>query len=224
MSADYPLTVLCAVWSVSRSGYHARAAGHRERHAQRDKALREAIQTAFDASPRRYGYPRLTVQLRSQGERVGKARLARLMRENALQGRARPKATTMAPSRPTASRTRRGGRLAPGLLLHADRGVPYTSARCRAQLAKSGLTASMSRRGNCHDNARAEAFFSTLKLERVYRENFTDHAHARSVDFEWIEAFYTLSRRHYAPGYPAPINFEHRNNGFKNRLRTLSTI
>jgi transposase InsO family protein len=85
-------------------------------------------------------------------------------------------------------------------LLHPDRGVQYTSARFRAQLVANGLTASMSRRGNCYDNARAEAFFSTLKLELVYRENFTDHDHARRVVFEWIEAFYNLRRRHSALG------------------------
>ena len=72
--------------------------------------------------------------------------------------------------------TRRGGRCPTGLLFHSDRGVQYTSARFRAQLAAHNLTASMSRRGNCYDNARAEAFFSTLKLELVYRCTFADHA------------------------------------------------
>jgi transposase InsO family protein len=85
--------------------------------------------------------------------------------------------------------TRRGGRCPKGLRFHSDRGVHYTSALFRAQLAAHHLTASMSRRGNCYDNARAEAFFSTLKLELVYRCTFAALAQARSAIFEWIEAF-----------------------------------
>jgi transposase InsO family protein len=73
-------------------------------------------------------------------------------------------------------------------LLHSDRGVQYASERFLAQLAAHRLTASMSRRGNCYDHARAEAFFSTLKLKLVFRPDFQDHAHARRVVFEWIEA------------------------------------
>ncbi|MEY2882079.1 MAG: hypothetical protein RLZZ15_4459, partial [Verrucomicrobiota bacterium] len=88
------------------------------------------------------------------------------------------------------------------------RGVHYTSARFRAQLAAHHLTASLSRRGNCHDNARAEAFFSTLKLELVFRRTFADHAQARSASFEWIAAFYNLHRRHSALGNLSPIAFE----------------
>lgn len=78
----------------------------------------------------------------------------------------------------------RGGRCAPGLLLHSDRGAQKSSERFRAQLAAHGITASMSRRGNCYDSARAESFFSTLKIELVYRQDFRDHDHARRVVFE----------------------------------------
>jgi putative transposase len=81
---------------------------------------------------------------------------------------------------------RRGGRCAPGLLLHSDRGVQYASERFRAQLAAHRFTASMCRRGNCYDNSRAEAFFPTLKIELVYRHHFQDHDHARQVVFKWI--------------------------------------
>ena len=107
---------------------------------------------------------------------------------------------------------RRGGRCAPGLLFHSDRGVQYASERFRSQLAASGITASMSRRGNCYDNARAESFFSTLKLEHTYRHDFADHDQARQQTFEWIEAFYNLRRRHSSIGYLSPVDFENQTN------------
>jgi|GEM_PF-1686278 len=107
---------------------------------------------------------------------------------------------------------RRGGRCAPGLLLHSDRGVQYASERFRAQLAAHGITASMSRRGNCYDNARAESFFSTLKIEHTYRHRFADHHAARQSTFEWIEAFYNLHRRHSSIGYLSPVDFENKTN------------
>jgi putative transposase len=107
---------------------------------------------------------------------------------------------------------RRGGRCAPGLLLHSDRGVQYASERFRAQLAAHGIIASMSRRGNCYDNARAESFFSTLKIEHTYRHHFADHEEARQATFEWIEAFYNLRRRHSSIGYLSPVDFENKTN------------
>jgi transposase InsO family protein len=107
---------------------------------------------------------------------------------------------------------RRGGRCAPGLLLHSDRGVQYDSERFRAQLAAHRITASMSRRGNCYDNSRAEAFSSTLNIELVYRHHFQDHDHARQVVFESIEAFYNLRRRHSSIGNLSPVDFENQKN------------
>ncbi len=80
------------------------------------------------------------------------------------------------------------------------------------QRAAHGLTASMSRRGNCYDNARAEAFFSTLKIERIYRRDFAGHAQARTEISEWIEAVYNLRRRHSSRGIVSPIDFENQTN------------
>ena len=280
MKNDYPITLLCAVMAVSRSGYHAWADGRRSVRERRDDALRPKLRAAFDASRQTYGYPRLTVELREQHEPVGKVRVARLMKEEGLCGRPlkryRPQTTQsnhdgpIAPNRlaeiqtitacdqvwqtditylPTAvgwlylavvidayskrvigwafsaslttdfvitallmAVRQRGGRCAPGLLLHSDRGVQYASERFRAQLAAHGITASMSRRGNCYDNARAESFFSTLKIEHTYRHRFADHDEARQSTFEWIEAFYNLRRRHSAIGYLSPIDFENQTN------------
>ena len=84
MKNDYPIALLCEIMDVSRSGYHAWAAGRRSARERRDDALRPKLRAAFDASRQTYGYPRLTVELREQHEPVGKARVARLMREEGL--------------------------------------------------------------------------------------------------------------------------------------------
>jgi putative transposase len=108
--------------------------------------------------------------------------------------------------------SKRGGTLAHRLVFHSDRGVQYTNERFRSQLAKHAILASMSRKGNCCDNAKAEAFFSTLKIEFVYRTYFESRSQARSAIFEWIEAFYNLRRRHTSIGGISPVDFENQLN------------
>ena len=98
------------------------------------------------------------------------------------------------------------------LLLHSDRGVQYASADYRRALGQAGLIASMSRRGNCYDNATMESFWATLKLELVYRQNFATRACARREIFDYIETFYNRQRAHSALGYRSPIDFELINN------------
>lgn len=279
MKSDYPITLLCDVLEVSRSGYFAWASGRRERRAQRDQELTVHIGRAFEASRRSYGYPRMTVELRDRGQRVGKARVARLMKSAGLQGRQRRRfrpCTThsnhhepIAPNRLgelkaitacdqvwqtdiTYLRTDEGwlylvivldafsrrilgwafsltletefvitalmmaihrrSRCPEGIVIHSDRGVQFASARFREQLANHRFIASMSRRGNCYDNAKAEAFFSTLKLELVYRITFATRAAAKAAVFEWIEAFYNLRRRHSSLGNISPVDFENQLN------------
>ena len=98
------------------------------------------------------------------------------------------------------------------LLFHSDRGVQYASKDYRRALAQAGLVASMSRKGNCYDNAAMESFWSTLKLELVYRGQFATHALARSMIFDYIECFYNRQRSHTALGYISPVDFELLNN------------
>jgi transposase InsO family protein len=98
------------------------------------------------------------------------------------------------------------------LLFHSDRGVQYASADYRSALAQAGLVASMSRKGNCYDNAAMESFWSTLKFELVYRRDFQTRAHARSEIFDYIEAFYNRQRSHSALNYLSPVDFELQNN------------
>jgi putative transposase len=98
------------------------------------------------------------------------------------------------------------------LLCHTDRGVQYASGDYRQALGNAGLIASMSRRGNCYDNATMESFWATLKLELVYRRCFDTRAQARSQIFDYIETFYNRQRAHSALNYQSPVDFENQNN------------
>jgi putative transposase len=98
------------------------------------------------------------------------------------------------------------------VLCHSDRGVQYAAADFRHALAQAGLLASMSRKGNCYDNAAMESFWSTLKLELVYRRDFASRQQARTQIFDFIECFYNTRRRHSALNYFSPVDFELKNN------------
>jgi putative transposase len=96
----------------------------------------------------------------------------------------------------------------PGLLHHSDRGVQYASDDYQRQLRNHDIVCSMSRKGDCWDNAVAESFFSTLKAELVYRTDFVTRSQARTSIFEYIEAFYNGRRRHSFLGYVSPVEYE----------------
>lgn len=94
------------------------------------------------------------------------------------------------------------------VLVHSDQGSQYTSYEWQEVLKQYGLESSMSRRGNCHDNAVAESFFQLLKRERVKRKIYSTRAEARSDIFEYIEMFYNVKRRHGANNQQSPRDFE----------------
>ncbi len=96
----------------------------------------------------------------------------------------------------------------PGLIHHTDQGCQYAATTYRQVLAQHGLVASMSRRGNCYDNAVAESFFSTLKNELVHDRTFQTRDDARNQVFEFIEVFYNRQRVHQTLGYVSPVHFE----------------
>jgi putative transposase len=106
----------------------------------------------------------------------------------------------------------RGRRPAAGCLLHSDRGSQYASAAYRVCVSRAGLVASMSRAGNCYDNAAMESFWGKLKSELVHRRKFASPAEARTAIFEHVEVFYNRRRLHSALGFMSPVDFENQTN------------
>lgn len=274
MSGEHPLKILCATLGVSRSGYYDWLERGPSRRAQANADLRASIRELHAASLGTYGSPRIKRDLDRLGPPVGQNRIARLMREERLQGRTRRRfrvhttdsnhtepiapnllAEASAPTGPdqawasdityietaegwlylagvldlfsrrlvgwamgssldtalplAALRMALGQRQpAPGLIHHSDRGVQYASRAYRACLARHGLTASMSRTGNCYDNATIEAFWSTLKHELIYRRHFGTRLAAKAAIFAYVEGFYNRRRLHSSLGYQSPLDFE----------------
>lgn len=97
---------------------------------------------------------------------------------------------------------------AEGLLTHSDRGSQYASDHYQRLLERHTITCSMSRRGNCWDNAPMESFFASLKKELIHHEDYQTRAEARASVFEYIEVFYNRVRRHSALGYLSPVEYE----------------
>ena len=104
-----------------------------------------------------------------------------------------------------AIRRRRPGK---GLVFHSDQGVQYACNDFRRELDQHGFIQSMSRKGDCWDNAVAESFFSIMKTELVYHERYEGHQDALHSIFEYIEAFYNRERRHSTLGYLCPVEYE----------------
>ena len=94
------------------------------------------------------------------------------------------------------------------LLHHSDQGSQYTSEDFQRLLADQGITCSMSRKGDCWDNAAMESFFSTLKIERTNRTDYRSRDEAKADVFDYVERFYNLRRRHSTLGYLSPADYE----------------
>src|ERR1044071_2400977 len=101
-----------------------------------------------------------------------------------------------------------GQQPAKGLIYHSDRGCQYASRECRELLQQHGAQQSMSRVGNCYDNAMMESFWATLKTECFDGYIPATRAEAKSMLFDYIEVFYNRQRRHSALGYRSPLQFE----------------
>ena len=101
------------------------------------------------------------------------------------------------------------GHPAPGLIVHSDRGTQYASSLHQALLSQHGLVGSMSRKGNCWDNAVMERFFLNLKMERVWQKDYANHAEAITDVADYIVNFYNAVRLHSTLGNLSPIAFEH---------------
>lgn len=271
--ATYPVRVLCRTLLVSASGFYAWCRRGLSPRAREDAVLKVEIRAAHAASHRTYGSPRILADLKANGQRVGRKRVARLMREEGIEGQRKRRFRTTTDSRhshPVAANhlnrdfsasapnevwvsdityiwTREGWMFLaaimdlfsrrvvgwsmdshidqtlvldalgmalrtrqpkPGLLHHSDRGVQYAGADYQEQLRKTGIVCSMSRKGDCWDNAVAESFFSTLKSELVHRADYVSRSQAKASVFEYIETFYNPRRRHSALGYLSPVEHE----------------
>jgi transposase InsO family protein len=269
----FPIIVLCRVLDVSASGYYASQSRSISWHARRDEELSERIATLHRASKRRYGSPRVYKDLKADGERVGRKRVARLMREKRLVAltRRRFRKTTdskhtfpIAPNLLGRNFTARGpdeswvtditflwtrqgwlylavildlfsrrivgwatsqsvdrhlalaaldmalAKRCPnsGLIHHSDRGSTYASRDYRKALKSRGIRCSMSRKGDCWDNAVAESFFATLKREIEDIDSLESWVGANLSIGEYIDGFYNPQRRHSALNYNSPIKFE----------------
>jgi putative transposase len=267
--ASYPVRLLCRVVGVAASGFYAWLRRAPSRREHRDRSLAGRIGTVFAASRCTYGSPRVHAELRAEGIRVSRKRVARLMRENGLAAPLRrrfPRTTDSDHDRPVApnlleqkftaeqpdtvwladisyiptgegwlylaaikdmatreivgwsmSDSLEAGsacealRMAiqrrqppAGLIHHSDRGVQYACGEYQKLLARHGLRGSMSRRGNCYDNAPMESFFGSLKTELVHRTTFPTKAAARRALFEYLEIFYNRRRRHSGIGFLTP--------------------
>ena len=99
----------------------------------------------------------------------------------------------------------------PGLIFHSDRGCQYTSQLFRDRLRLTQITQSMSKTGCCYDNAVAESFFHSLKVEWIHGHELRDRESIRSDVFLYIESYYNRVRRHSSLGYLSPMEFERRN-------------
>jgi putative transposase len=276
-AGHHPVALSCRTLGVSRAGYYAWQGRLPSARARADAELTAVIHGLHAASRGTYGSPRIHADLRAEGRRHGRKRVARLMRQAALRGcqrrRGRPRTTvTDAAATPAPNLVQRafnplapnqvwladitsiptgegwlylaavlgafsrrvvgwamadhlrtelvldalelalGTRRPPaGLVHHSDRGCQYTSVAFGRRLAASGLVPSMSRTGNCYDNAVAESFFASLKRARVDRpdrEAWPTRAAARQALFEYLEVFYNRQRRHSTLRYLSPAAYE----------------
>lgn len=270
---EFEIECMCQTLNVSRSGFYGWCGRKASLRSQEDQRLKGKIVDSHQRSERTYGSPRIHDDLQKSGERVGRRRVARIMKENQIFSihKRQFKITTDsehqfpvaenlldrdfsadAPNKkwvtditfiPTAEgwlylavvldlssrrvvgwsmgtrlerklvldalRMALHGRRPPqGLLHHSDRGSQYASIEYRELLQAHGILASMSRRGNCWDNAVVESFFKTLKVERVYHRSYKTRLEAQADIFQYIEVFYNRQRKHSAIGYRSPVDFE----------------
>ncbi len=270
---ELPISVMCEVLSVSRSGYYAWLKNPESKRKQSNSKLREKIRTIHRDSGEAYGSPRVYQALKEQGETCSENRVARLMREDGLRAKTkrRFKATTnsehnlpvapnlldrnFSPEAPNQvyagdityiwtaegwlylavvidlfSRSVVGWamnkqmtrqlvmnaltmavqrhRPPSGVIFHSDRGSQYASGDFQKLLTKHGMRCSMSRKGNCWDNAPVESFFGSLKQELVFHQKYPTRFHARQSLFEYIERFYNRRRLHSTLGYKSPADYE----------------
>ncbi|NRA38383.1 MAG: IS3 family transposase [Planctomycetes bacterium] len=272
---DWSIVRQCSLLSVSTSGFYAWRNRPESPRFKEDKKLRMVIHTFFHNFNGIYGSPRIYREMKSNGYRIGRKRVERLMREMELfasipkrfvrttdSEHDDPIAPNLLKQEFSATKPNEkwvgdityvqttGGwlflatvidlysrkvvgwsfsrsmnrqiiidalgmavenrRPEPGLIFHSDRGSQYASYEYRALLKEHNITASMSRTACCYDNAVAESFFHSLKVEEVYRNTYKNYEHAKTEIFKYIECFYNRQRRHSTIDYLCPEEYEER--------------
>lgn len=268
--------MMCRLLKVSKAGYYAWRERPCSERSRSDERLLTKVKMIHRTSRETYGSPRIHAQLRREGTRVGKKRVARLMKAAGVVVRIRRRfrvTTTSQHEHPIAPnvlrrrfaiaqvgavdrcwasdityidtlqgwlylavildlRSRRvigwsmsqsleerivldalrmalaGRQPARGVLFHSDRGSQYAGATCRRLLRDHGLRSSMSRKGDCWDNAVIESFNATIKTELIHRMKWMTREQARAAIYEYIETWYNARRLHSTLGYVSPIEFE----------------
>ncbi len=269
---QYPVPLMAQTLEVSRAGFHAWLKRPPSQRAQEDGRLKVAVLAAHRKARETYGTRRLLKDLREDGWRPGRDRLARLRKELGIRCRQqrrfrvttdsqheRPAASNLLEQQFTAGRpdelwhgditcisTAESGlylaalkdpytreiagyamgprmtqgwvtaalqmalwrrRPVPGLIHHSDCGSQYCAKDYQALLKKHGVQISMSRKGNCYDNAPIESCWGSLKNGMVHHRPFATRADAGAAIREYIEIFHNRQRRHSRPGYLAPAVF-----------------
>lgn len=272
---------MCSVLAVARSGYYAWKTRGPSNRSWEDAALLSQIQSIYTKSRKVYGAPRICEALKSEGQHLGRKRVARLMKVHgivaaphrrmrwkrafktaeaadnlvnrqfdvakpnsvwaadmtafwtgsgwvhlavvldlcsrrvvgwAMHGQPTERLVLNALEMAIMSRRPEGP-----LIHHCDQGSQYRSLHFRSKLAEYGIQLSMSRKGNCWDNAVVESFFKTLKQELQNDARFVSREEARTQLFEYIEIFYNRKRLHSTLGYLSPAQFESK---LSNRVST----
>ena len=271
----FPINTMSNLLGVSAQGWRKYQLGQQQpgKRQLENQLLLERIKTIRRTSRGNYGSPRITLQLHNEGNCCGHNRIARIMREEGIQGKVTRRyrvrttqsdhdyavaanlAAQMEVSAPnqlwhadiTYIATRQGWsylaavldsytrkivgwsvkqslktelvlsalnmalkqqRAPRGLVHHSDRGIQYASKDYRLRLQRAGIRASMSRKGNCYDNATMESFFGTLKREQIEQTIYEDDRHARLEVFSYIEGFYNPCRIHTSLGGLSPVQME----------------
>ena len=277
---EWPVTQLCRVLEVSRSGFYAWRSREASAADERREELTAEVKEIHAEVKARYGSPRIHAELVDRGHECSVNFVAKVMREAGIAAKTKRKfrqttdsnhALPVAenildrnfdPEEPNTSwvadvtyiPTREGwlylavvedlfsrrvvgwsmdatmtsrlvvdalemaladrlkGSSCSGLVAHSDRGSQYASEHYQRRLKEEGIECSMSRRGNCWDNAAMESFFASLKKELVHDEDYVTREEAKASIFEYIEAFYNRVRRHSSLGYVAPEEYERAHN------------
>ena len=269
----YPITRMCDVLEVSENGYYNWRKRGKSQRKQNDEQLASRIEDAYHDNRGVYGSPRIHAELKGQGIKCGRKRVARLMRERNISARKKrrqakktdsnhcsPIAPNLLESDFTAdapnkkwmtdmtfiatsegwlylagvldaySRRLIGWAMGSehdaelvkqalhmalvvrqpgaGLVHHSDRGSEYASKSYQEMLHQHNIQISMSKKGDCYDNAMIESFWGTLKEECFSLEIFHTRREAKTAIFEYIEVFYNRKRRHSSLGYLSPVDYE----------------